>query len=149
MIVFDLRCARAHVFEAWFGSSSDFADQRARGLIACPVCDDTSIEKAAMAPAVPAKGNQRTAGSAAMAAGDPEAVKAMLKTLAELQKSMIVKSEYVGGRFADEARAIHHGESDARGIYGETSPAEAVALRDEGISAMPLLFPVRPRGGDA
>jgi hypothetical protein len=150
MIVFDLKCGQAHIFEAWFGSSSDYADQQSRGLIACPICNDTSIEKAAMAPAVPAKGNQdRGAQPMAMAGADPAAAKAMLAKLAEMQKALTDSSEYVGGRFAEEARAIHYGETDARGIFGETTASEADALRDEGISAMPLPCPVRPRGGDA
>ena len=103
-----------------------------------------------MAPAVPAKGNRQAAGvSTNMVAGDPESVKTMLATLAEMQKKLTDNSEYVGRRFAEEARAIHHGESDARGIYGEASAAEAADLRDEGIQAMPLPFPVRPQGSDA
>lgn len=149
MIVFDLKCGRLHVFEAWFGSSADFEAQKKGGLLTCPICDDDHIEKAVMAPAVSAKSNQRDGAAAPMAAGDPEAAKAMLKALAELQKAMTDSSEYVGRQFAEAARAIHYGEADARGIYGETTLDEAAELRDEGISAMPLIFPVRARRGDA
>jgi hypothetical protein len=150
VIVFDLRCTAGHVFEAWFGSSADYDRQRRRKLVACPLCGDSQIEKAVMAPAVAAKGNQQPTGTPYAAPGsDPAAAKAMLKALAELQKAAIESSEYVGDRFADEARAIHYGERDAGGIYGETSPGEAEALRAEGIAAMPLFFPLHNRRRDA
>lgn len=145
MIVFDLKCGGGHVFEAWFGSSGDYDTQRDGGLISCPICNDCDVEKAVMAPAVAAKSNRRQT-PASMAAGDPQAVKAALKTLAEMQRAMIAKSEYVGDRFAEEVRSIHYGETAGRGIYGETTPAEAAALRDEGIDAFPLLFPLPGRG---
>ncbi len=160
MIVFDLKCSNAHVFEAWFGSSSDYETQQDRGLVSCPICGAEDVEKAVMAPAVGTKGNRRSTTPAKpvdigrdsavpVAGGDPEIAKAMLQTLADMQKKILDQSEYVGSKFADEARAIHHGEAEMRGIYGETTPEDAAALEDEGIDAMPLLFPVRPRGGDA
>lgn len=155
MIVFDLKCSKAHVFEAWFSSSSDYEAQKERGLLSCPLCGDGDITKAVMAPAVPAKGNTRDdarpvpVAGGEMAVGDDARIKQMLSTLADLQKSMVENSEYVGRRFAEEARAIHYGETDARGIYGETSADEAAQLRDEGIEAMPLLFPTRPGRTDA
>ena len=150
MIVFDLKCAEAHVFEAWFGSSSDYETQKKRGLLSCPLCGNAEIAKAVMAPAVPAKGNTRDdTRPVPLAGGEDTRIKQMLGALAEMQKSMIESSEYVGGRFAEEARAIHYGETDARGIYGETSADEAAQLRDEGIEAMPLLFPTRPGRTDA
>ncbi|MBL8646091.1 MAG: DUF1178 family protein [Sphingosinicella sp.] len=150
MIVFDLKCGEAHVFEAWFGSSIDYETQKERGLLACPLCGNAEIAKAVMAPAVPAKGNTRAdAPPVPVAGGDDARIKQMLGALVDLQKSMIESSEYVGGRFAEEARAIHYGETDARGIYGETSADEAAQLRDEGIEAMPLLFPTRPGRTDA
>lgn len=150
MIVFDLKCADAHVFEAWFGSSSDYETQKKRGLLSCPLCGNAEIAKAVMAPAVPAKGNTRDdTRPVPVAGGEDTRIKQMLGALAEMQKSMIESSEYVGGRFAEEARAIHYGETDARGIYGETSADEAAQLRDEGIEAMPLLFPTRPGRTDA
>ncbi len=152
MIVFDLKCRDAHVFEAWFGSSSDYETQKERGLLSCPLCGNTEIAKAVMAPAVPAKGNTRSdtpSMPVPVAGGEDARIKQMLGALAEMQKAMVDSSEYVGQRFAEEARAIHYGETDARGIYGETSTNEAAQLRDEGIEAMPLLFPVRPVRSDA
>jgi hypothetical protein len=149
MIVFDLKCGEAHVFEAWFGSSDDYEGQRARGLVGCPVCGDTKVEKAVMAPAVAAKGNRAApAAKAPAAAHAPEAVKAMLAAMAEVQKAVEANCDYVGDRFADEARAIHLGESERRGIYGEATAEEAAALKDEGIEVAAL--PFRPkRAADA
>lgn len=156
MIVFDLKCAHDHVFEAWFGSSADYEAQAARGLVACPLCGDTGVAKAVMAPAVAPKGNQtrrpappEPADAPAppapgpIAANAPAEVKAMLAALAEVQAKVEASCDYVGDRFADEARAIHLGEAEHRGIYGEATPEQAAALRDEGIEVAAL--PFRPK----
>jgi hypothetical protein len=133
MIIFDLKCApQGHVFEAWFGSSEDYEGQRARGLVSCPICGAGDVDKAPMAPGIPAKGSA------------PEAVKTMLADMAAAQKKMLAGSDFVGERFADEARAIHLGESEARAIHGQATPKEADDLRDEGIPVAPLPFPVPP-----
>lgn len=105
MIVFDLKCAGGHVFEAWFGSSGDFEAQQARGLVACPLCGADKVEKAVMAPAVAAKGNRTSGpGDTVLAGGDN--APALAKLLA-MQRAMEAQSEWVGGRFAAEARAMH------------------------------------------
>ena len=133
MIVFDLVCkGRGHVFEAWFGSSADFEEQRARGLVSCPICN-ADADKAPMAPRVAAKGN---------AAPSASEVKAMMAKLASMQKEMLADSEHVGDRFPDEARAIHLGESEARAIHGRATPDQAKDLADEGVPVAPLPFPV-------
>jgi hypothetical protein len=124
MIVFDLQCGQAHVFEAWFGSSADHAAQAAAGMIACPICGDTQTSKAVMAPAVPAKGN-RSEGAAALLAA---------------QRRMEAESDYVGDDFAAQARARHEQAEPSRAIYGEATLADARALIDEGIGIMPLPF---------
>jgi hypothetical protein len=138
MIIFDLRCApQGHVFEAWFGSNEDYEAQRARGLVACPICGAVEVDKAPMAPRVGASGNR----------GEelpPEAVKAALAGMAEAQKKMLEQSEHVGDRFPDEARAIHLGEAEGRAIHGRATPQQAEDLRDEGIPVAPLPFPVVP-----
>jgi len=140
MIIFDLRCgAQGHVFEAWFGSNEDFESQCARGLVCCPICGAADVEKAPMAPRVGAKTNQGEVLP-------PEAVKAALAGMAEAQKKLLEKSEHVGDRFPDEARAIHLGETEARAIHGRASPADAASLRDEGIPIAPLPFPVPDPG---
>lgn len=158
MIVFDLACRNGgHVFEIWFGSSTDYEDQKARGLVSCPYCGSTDIDKAVMAPNVAAKGNRRSEVvptqpqapvSAAANLPSPEQFKAMVSKLAEVQAKMLEGSEHVGTRFADEARSMHLGEQDVRPIHGQTSAEEAKALIEEGIPVAPLLLPVRPPNSD-
>lgn len=146
MIIFDLKCApQGHVFEAWFGSTTAYEDQQARGLVACPLCGARDVVKAPMAPAVPAKGNAQAAAPE-LFSGAPDAVKAMLAAAAAMQKAMLQNSEGVGDRFADEARAIHLGEAEARAIHGRASRAEAESLIDDGIPVAPLPFPVAEPG---
>ena len=137
MIVFDLRCAGAHVFEAWFGSTADFDAQSARGVIACPICGDPEVGKAAMAPAVPAKGNRMAAS--------PADAKAFLTALAATQAAVEARADDVGDRFAAEARAIHYGEAETRAIVGEASRADAASLIDDGIGIIALPFRRRAR----
>lgn len=150
MIVFDLCCAAGdHRFEAWFKSSESFADQQARGLIACPICGDSAVTKAVMAPRVGAKSNQQVvpASSAApesTAEVTPELVRKVMAGIAAKQAEMLPQSRWVGRDFADAARAMHEGRAAEDMIHGQTSPEEAQALRDEGIAAMPLLVPFVP-----
>ena len=149
MIIFDLKCAPyGHVFEAWFASSANFAEQQARGLVACPLCGSAEVAKAPMAPAVGAKGNASPppASSPGLFTGAPEEVKALLAAAAAVQKTLLAGSESVGDRFAAEARAIHLGEADPRPIHGEATRAEAESLLDEGVAIAPLPFPVIPPG---
>ncbi|MFN3388659.1 MAG: DUF1178 family protein [Allosphingosinicella sp.] len=149
MIIFDLRCVPAgHVFEAWFGSSEDWESQKARGLVSCPLCGAGEVEKAVMAPNVGAKGNRAaaTASAPALFSGDPERVKAMLAAAAALQRKLLESSESVGARFAEEARAIHLGEAEARPIHGRATRAEAESLIEEGVPVAPLPFPVAEPG---
>jgi hypothetical protein len=150
MIVFDLRCdPKGHVFKAWFGSTGDYQSQRDRGLVSCPLCGSGEVEKAVMAPRVGAKGNSRSGaapqGQEVMLAA-PEGVKQMLAAMAAVQKQLTERSTYVGDRFADEARAIHLGESETRSIYGKATFAEAESLAEEGIGVMHLPFPVPEPG---
>lgn len=137
MIVYDLRCSDGHVLEAWFAAASDFDDQKARGLIACPVCGASEVEKSAMAPAVGAKSNQGADLS-------PARAKALLEKIARAQREVLQGSEHVGARFADEARAIHLGEAEARAIHGQATRGEAKALAEEGVPVAPLPLPFVP-----
>ena len=140
MIIFDLRCAaQGHVFEAWFGSSEDYESQRARGLVSCPVCGASEVDKAPMAPAVGRKGNQAEAAQ-------PGTVKKLMAEMAMMQRKLLEQSDFVGDRFPDEARAIHLGEAEARAIHGRASRADAESLLDEGIPVAPLPFPVPEPG---
>ena len=146
MIIFDLKCVpQGHVFEGWFGSSADYEDQQARGLVSCPICGSLEVAKAVMAPAVGAKGN-RGAGAPELFSSDPESVKHMLAALAAEQKKMLAASEHVGDRFADEARAIHLGEAEARAIHGRATRVEAESLIEDGVPVAPLPFPVAAPG---
>ncbi|WP_166040673.1 DUF1178 family protein [Sphingosinicella sp. YJ22] len=146
MIVFDLRCASAgHVFEAWFGSTDDYESQKERGLVACPICGDPDVAKAPMAPAVPKKGGS-VAPATDMMSAPPAAVKEMLGKMAAFQREMLEKSEWVGDRFATEARAMHVGDIDSRPIHGQTTPDQAASLAEDGVPVAPLLFPVAPPG---
>jgi hypothetical protein len=141
MIVFDLRCGGGHVFEAWFGSSEDYEAQKARGLVSCPICGSDEVGKSVMAPNVAPKGS-----GGGYFSSDPERVKAMLRTLAAEQRKVVEASDYVGERFAAEARAIHLGEAEARSIYGRASRAETESLLEDGIPVAPLPFPVAAPG---
>lgn len=135
MIVYDLLCDAAHRFEAWFGSSSDYEDQLQRGLLSCPICGSAKVGKAVMAPAVPAKSNQK--GSTHSLANDDPMARLLM-----LQRAFEANSEYVGDRFAAEARAIHEA-GEQRSVHGEATPDEVKALREDGIALLPL--PFRPR----
>ncbi|WP_380877520.1 hypothetical protein ACFB49_13200 [Sphingomonas sp. DBB INV C78] len=150
MIVFDLACAgQNHVFEGWFGSTDDYEGQRAKGWIVCPICGSSDVSKAVMAPRVAAKGNQRSdARPVALANDGPDKMREMMRVLAEAQAKALEGSDYVGSRFADEARAMHLGETEHRAIHGQASADEAKALIDEGVPVAPLPLPVRPPGTD-
>jgi hypothetical protein len=121
MILYELRCPSDHHFEGWFRNSDAFEAQQAAQEIACPVCGDKSVDRAPMAPAVGRKANSLP---------DPAQAITLLRTL---RKVVEESHENVGDRFAEEARKIHYGETDARGIYGQTTEEEAEELADEGI----------------
>src|SRR5262245_11814845 len=133
MIVYELKCSRGHVFEGWFRNSDSFDDQAAAGEVPCAVCGDRKVEKAPMAPrlsrgrsAEPAAEaaregqRERPAGppAQAVAAGLPAEALALLT---ELRRKVESECDYVGEKFAEEARKIHYGEAEQRGIYGEAS----------------------------
>jgi hypothetical protein len=149
MIVYDLACTDGHRFEGWFGSSGDYEDQRARGLLTCPACGSPDVTKAPMAPAVPAKGNQRQevlpAEKQPMANTPmPAEVQKALAALAKVQAEALKHSTWVGDRFAEETRKMHYGERDEAPIHGQATLAEAKALIEEGVPVAPLPFPVAP-----
>lgn len=125
MILFKLRCPAEHVFEGWFRDNDAFDRQKARGLITCPECGDSDIAKAVMSPR-PLR--QRRAHTPT-----PPSPADLRHALQELRHHVETNCDYVGPAFAEEARRIHRGESEARGIYGEATPAESRALADEGI----------------
>jgi hypothetical protein len=133
MMRYALLCEHDHDFEGWFGSSGDYDDQQGRGLLACPVCGSKAVRKAMMAPAV--------LGS--RPAGPPAEVREMMMQAAQAVRQHVEDNfDYVGEHFADEARAMHKGETDERGIYGEASGGEIKALAEEGVPVAAL--PPRP-----
>ncbi|HTU55121.1 MAG TPA: DUF1178 family protein [Acetobacteraceae bacterium] len=138
MIHYRVRCSEGHEFEGWFKDSQAFDRQAKRGLIGCPVCGGVDVARALMAPALP-RAHAPAPPPAPAPAAKPMAVagKAMpdqLKALLQKMRSEVERNcEYVGPGFADEARRIHRGESERRGIYGEASPEQAESLSDEGI----------------
>jgi len=139
MIHYQLRCGAAHEFDGWFKDSGAFERQAEAALITCPVCADTAVTRALMAPGIRAKGRTElvVAEPAPVpvkpAAGGvmPDAVRA---ALTKLRQEVEKHCDYVGPDFAEEARRIHHGETAPRGIYGESTDEEAEALADEGIN---------------
>jgi len=133
VIRFSLHCDKDHEFEAWFSSSADFDGQSERGLVECPVCGSRQIGKSLMAPAVAVSRD----APAAKLAMDPEK-REMMRKLRDIVQAVKQNSEDVGDRFADEARKIHHGETEARGIIGKASNDDAKALIEEGIEIAPL-----------
>jgi len=154
MIKYSLICEKEHAFEGWFKDSAAFDTLVKAKTVECPTCGSTRVSKALMAPAV--RSSKKTAalpvpaesGEAAesrdtvpMATADPRHA-ALVETLRTLKKHIVENSEYVGERFAEEARKIHYEETDARSIYGEASLDDARELLEEGVELHPL--PILP-----
>lgn len=144
MKVLNLQCVHQHSFEGWFASEDDFQNQLSRGLIACPMCGDGAIAKMPSAPRLnlagsrePAEPAPAAAQPAAMLPADPRLQAAWLR----LARQVMANTEDVGARFAEEARRIHYGESEERGIRGQASREETEALLEEGIDVLPLPLP--------
>ncbi len=160
MIVFDLRCKKEHVFEAWFKDSAAYHEQVEAGVVRCPVCGSSRVEKALMAPNVTtrrqnkepsqvesdqssapmgevmapaAAANSQPAQGSVTTNADLEKVTEVMRALTELRENVERECDYVGGDFAEEARKIHYGEREPRGIYGESSDEDAKALEEEGV----------------
>lgn len=166
MILYRLRCAKGHEFDSWFKDSKTYERQERRSLIGCPSCGNAKITRAPMAPRI-GKGIDKGGGKSAEAPVEPVAAapaeaaptsapdpqmaalarampREMRETLLKLREQVEKNLEPVGEKFAEEARKIHYGESDKRGIYGHTTDEEAEALAEEGIEFGRL--PWIPRG---
>jgi hypothetical protein len=132
MIRYALSCDHGHDFEGWFGSSGDYDDQQGRGLLACPVCDSQAVRKQIMAPAV--TGTRRTVRDV-----EPARMQAMMMEAAgRIRAHVEANFDDVGDSFASEARAIHEGRSEERGIYGQATPGEVRDLVEDGVPIAPL-----------
>lgn len=156
MILFVLKCTADHRFEAWFRNGEAYEAQAAAHSISCPICGDTRIGKAPMAPRI-SKGLGKDIAPATPAQEEAPATHAMtpapvvpaagpaddarqrvvaevMRQVTELRRTVEENCDYVGDRFAEEARRIHYGETDPRGIYGEASAADVEELREEGVT---------------
>lgn len=132
MIRYSLACVGEHEFEAWFSDSKAYDRQRKRRQVACPVCGSTEVHKQIMAPMVRSSDKAVPAEVAAA------------KVAAEIRQHIADTHDYVGDRFADEARSMYYGESEHRPVWGEVTPDEARELHEEGVPAMPLPKPLAP-----
>lgn len=122
MILFQLRCDKDHLFEAWFRDNAAYDDQAAAGRIVCPHCGETRVDKAIMAPRL------------SKATGQALDAREARRMLAALRQTVEANCDHVGERFPEEARRIHYGETEARPIYGEATSEQADALAEEGIA---------------
>lgn len=137
MIRFSLSCDHDHEFEAWFRNNDDFDKQKKRGFVECPHCGSSKVDKALMAPAVSTARRQE---KIALAMNDMQ--KKAMAEMKALSEKLRENADYVGDKFAEEARKIHFGESEARGIYGEATVEEAKGLAEDGVGFMPIpVFP--------
>ncbi|HHL43090.1 MAG TPA: DUF1178 family protein [Hellea balneolensis] len=130
---YTLKCSLEHEFEVWFNKGADFDTQSKKGLVECPFCGDKKIEKAPMAPAI-----KRSRHSY-----DPS--RELSKLADDMRKAIETHCEDVGDNFANEARAIHEGQSEVRGIYGEASDEDVKSLLDDGIDIAPLPPAIAPK----
>jgi hypothetical protein len=155
VIAFDLICApNGHRFEGWFASSVEYDRQLTAQLLCCPTCGSVTVTKAMMAPNIARKGNQPAAISprpepdhTVAVSNQPEMpaeIEKAITALGKIQTRMLENSDWVGNKFAEEARAIHYGETPERIIHGSASANEAQALFDEGITVAPLPLPFVP-----
>ncbi|MDP1875442.1 DUF1178 family protein [Phenylobacterium sp.] len=131
MIRYALACDHGHEFEGWFRASDDFDAQQAQGLLSCPVCGAVEVRKQIMAPAV--AGTKRNTPDL-----PPQARAVMMEALSKVRRHVEDNFDDVGDAFATEARAIHEGRSEERGIYGQATPAEVKALVEDGVPVAPL-----------
>ena len=138
MKVLDLQCSQQHTFEGWFASEDEFQDQLARGLVECPLCGDAAVTKMLSAPRLNLGASQESAPPQNVATA-PEAT--MQAAWMKMVRHVMANTEDVGPRFAQEARKMHNGESDERGIRGQASARETQELLEEGIGVLPLPIP--------
>jgi len=133
VIHYSLVCDNDHKFDAWFRSAEAFDEQSSRGIVTCPVCNSPKTGKGLMAPSVA----RSTSEKVAVSIGHPQQQQ-LREALRALRNKVTTEADYVGDRFADEARKIHFKEVDPRGIYGEATREEVASLIEDGVDFMPL-----------
>lgn len=141
MIQYSLVCQDDHKFDAWFRNADAYDTQSRQGIVTCPMCGTAEVHKALMAPAVARKRADKDTDKVAVAIGHPQQAE-LRAAMKALRDKVVAEADYVGEKFASEARKIHDQEADARGIYGEATQDEVASLIEEGIDFMPL--PVLP-----
>ena len=150
MIQYSLVCENEHGFEAWFKSASAYDDQVKMNVVTCPICATPKVEKALMAPSLGRKSNREGPGAkpsaeeksspdsaVSLTAGHPDHTK-LRQAMRQLRDKIVSEADYVGDKFAQEARKIHDDESDARSIYGEATADETASLIEDGVDILPL-----------
>lgn len=143
MKVLNLQCSHGHGFEGWFGSEDDYRSQLQRGLVECPMCGDTGVAKLPSAPRLNLGAQPEPASKQEVVAMPDTALQA---AWLKMVRHVMANTEDVGERFAEEARRIHYGESDERGIRGQATREETQALLEEGIGVLPLPVPKALKG---
>ena len=133
MIHYSLVCDKSHKFDGWFSNAAAYDAQKRRGLVTCPICLTTNVDKALMAPSVNRAGSEKVA----LSIGHPQHQQ-LRDAMMALRNKVTSEADYVGDKFAEEARKIHFKEVDSRGIYGEATREEVAALAEEGVDFMPL-----------
>lgn len=133
MINYALVCDNEHKFDAWFRSAEAYDEQSQRGIVTCPICDSREVSKGLMAPSV----SRANSDKVALSIGHPQQTQ-LREAMRALRNKVTAEADYVGEKFADEARKIHFKEVDARGIYGEATREEVASLVEEGVDFMPL-----------
>ncbi len=133
MIQFSLHCSKGHRFDAWFRNAQAFEDQQSKGIVSCAVCGDTAVSKAPMAPAVA----RTDLGRMSLSSSQPDAAQ-LRQMLRAYRQKVVSEADYVGERFAEEARKMHFDEIKARQIYGEATREEVAALAEDGVAFLPL-----------
>jgi hypothetical protein len=133
VIHYSLTCEKSHKFDGWFASASAYDDQKQHGLVVCPICMSADVDKALMTPSVA----RSKAEKVSLSIGHPQHQQ-LREAMLALRNKVTSEADYVGDKFADEARKIHYKEVDPRGIYGEATREEVAALVEDGIDCMPL-----------
>jgi len=133
VIQYSLICENRHAFDAWFKNAAAYDEQVVRGIVACPICSSQQVEKALMAPAVQRTGSEKIA----LSIGHPQQAQ-LRAAMKALKDKVTAEADYVGDRFASEARRMHDQEIEQRGIYGEATRDEVAGLVEDGVDFMPL-----------
>jgi hypothetical protein len=133
VIQYSLTCQNDHTFDAWFRNAAAYDEQHKRGIVTCPLCNSTAVDKALMAPALSRASSEKVS----LSIGHPEHAQ-LREAMRMLRHKVTSEADYVGDKFADEARKIHFKEVEARGIYGEATHEEVASLVEEGVDFMPL-----------